>query len=260
MAHEYVTQAYSQDLPSAEKFVLVVLCDRADQDGRCWPSQADLARMTGMGQRTVRRHLEALESRGLIVRHERRAAGGSRRSDYFQITFCSQAAKLAGSENQGHIMSQAANLAGSQAANLAGSDIICEPSDIYNIYNNNIYNNIPPISPKKSRARSKAERPRNGEHADALNLLPENQSDPWEYAGAVIKLRQSDWMRWLSLCDILPGDLWDLLDSRDRWLATQPEAAQQRWFISTERWLAKRFEWQASESNKKSVQTEAIRG
>lgn len=57
----------------AEQAILYALADRAHDDGTCaWPSQSWLAKMTMMSDRTVRRHLAALEDRGLIVRGDQR--------------------------------------------------------------------------------------------------------------------------------------------------------------------------------------------
>ena len=78
--------AYRQDPgdPGA-KFVLVALADFADEVGSCYPSQSTLARMTGQSDRTVRRHLKAMEKSGLIRRERRFGAGGSRTSDRYVL-------------------------------------------------------------------------------------------------------------------------------------------------------------------------------
>lgn len=57
----------------AEQAILYALADRAHDDGTCaWPSQSWIAKMTMMSDRTVRRHLAALEERGVIVRGDQR--------------------------------------------------------------------------------------------------------------------------------------------------------------------------------------------
>ena len=53
------------------KLVLVKLADRADEDGECFPSIELIAHETEMAERTVRRHLDALEAAGLISRETR---------------------------------------------------------------------------------------------------------------------------------------------------------------------------------------------
>ena len=47
--------AFEQDLPHAEKSVLVALAHRADKDGYCYPGQKAIAAMTGASESTVRR-------------------------------------------------------------------------------------------------------------------------------------------------------------------------------------------------------------
>lgn len=80
--------AYRQEVtPSAAKFVLVTLANYADGDGFCFPGQDTLAQMTGQDERSVRSHLAALESSGLIRREHRQRKNGSRKSDgiYLEI-------------------------------------------------------------------------------------------------------------------------------------------------------------------------------
>ena len=85
MSVQAVGWALKLDIPAATKFVLVALCNYADDKGRCWPSQESLARDTSMSDRTVRRHVKQLEEAGLITRKGRWKDGGSRTSDMFWI-------------------------------------------------------------------------------------------------------------------------------------------------------------------------------
>lgn len=56
-----------------EHVLLIALADRADEYGRAaWPYQEDLAARGRCSIRTVRRHLTAMEKRGLIVRGDQR--------------------------------------------------------------------------------------------------------------------------------------------------------------------------------------------
>lgn len=94
----------------SEKFVLVTLASYAGYDHEvdewsCHPGQKLLADGTAMGERTVRRHLKSLESRGWISRAKRYRSDGTRSSDQYVL-----AAKSAGSDAQ------------PLAANPAGSD------------------------------------------------------------------------------------------------------------------------------------------
>jgi DNA-binding transcriptional MocR family regulator len=63
------------------RWLLVVLADHANEDGKCWPSQATLARRTGMGRSTVNRKLEMLEENQLI----HRISGNSERSTMYHL-------------------------------------------------------------------------------------------------------------------------------------------------------------------------------
>lgn len=56
-----------------EHVLLIALADRADDFGRsAWPSQRWLAQRGRCSDRTVRRHLSAMESRGLLKRGDQR--------------------------------------------------------------------------------------------------------------------------------------------------------------------------------------------
>lgn len=85
-------------MPPGQWVVLFHLCHAHNHEtGRCDPSQAYLAEMTGMGERTVRRHLSDLEKDGLIERRKRGVEGGGRVSDFFilKITTSYEPANLA---------------------------------------------------------------------------------------------------------------------------------------------------------------------
>lgn len=85
MAVEFIAWALKRDIPTGPKFVLVALANRANQDGECWPSQKDLAKQTSMTDRSIRRHIEWLVSRGIITKSRRRRRDGSFTSDLFKI-------------------------------------------------------------------------------------------------------------------------------------------------------------------------------
>lgn len=60
-------------LNAQEHVLLIALADRADDCGRAaWPSQRWLAQRGRCSDRTVRRHLSAMESRGLLLRGDQR--------------------------------------------------------------------------------------------------------------------------------------------------------------------------------------------
>lgn len=55
-----------------EKLVLLALADHAGQDGTCYPATGSIAEKCQMSAQSVRRHLTALEARGVIEKIERR--------------------------------------------------------------------------------------------------------------------------------------------------------------------------------------------
>jgi hypothetical protein len=66
------TIAKLPEIGSTAMAVYLVLAAHADDDGRCWPSEATLARLVGCTDRTVRTSLKALEAAGLIGKQRRR--------------------------------------------------------------------------------------------------------------------------------------------------------------------------------------------
>lgn len=56
---------------SAEKLLLLALCDRSDESGVCWPTRADLMQRTGASYATISRKLRMLEVQGWIQRQRR---------------------------------------------------------------------------------------------------------------------------------------------------------------------------------------------
>lgn len=78
----HIAWAMKAPTPDAlSRWLLVVLADHANEDGKCWPSQATLARRTGMGRSTVNRKLEMLEENQLI----HRISGNSERSTMYHL-------------------------------------------------------------------------------------------------------------------------------------------------------------------------------
>lgn len=67
-------------LSANEKFVLLTLAYRSDESGSCWPSAVDIANLTGLNVKTVRKCLRTLESKGFLLRENR-----SGKSSVFQI-------------------------------------------------------------------------------------------------------------------------------------------------------------------------------
>jgi hypothetical protein len=55
-----------KDIPDAEKITYTYLVDHAGTKGKCWVSQAALAKSRGKGLRTIERHISFLKRAGLI--------------------------------------------------------------------------------------------------------------------------------------------------------------------------------------------------
>lgn len=73
MSVHAVKWAWSQQVGnSTRKLVLVALADHSNSDGECWPSLARVAEFAECDERTVRRHIVALENGGFVVREGRR--------------------------------------------------------------------------------------------------------------------------------------------------------------------------------------------
>lgn len=83
MSNEALTWAFKQDLPMAQKFVLVALADHADHAHSCFPSHAYTAKRVGASPRTVQRAVHELAQAGYIwVRSETRKNGSQTSNRY----------------------------------------------------------------------------------------------------------------------------------------------------------------------------------
>ena len=72
MSVRALTWSFDLLLPDmAAKGVLNGLANHADENGRCWPSVARLARVAGCDDKTARRALARLVDLGLITREAR---------------------------------------------------------------------------------------------------------------------------------------------------------------------------------------------
>lgn len=63
-----MTAAWAVNLPAGEKLVLLALADCANDEGKCWPGLANLARKTGKSRRSLIDTIHALEKAGHIER------------------------------------------------------------------------------------------------------------------------------------------------------------------------------------------------
>lgn len=57
-------------MPPTDKLVMLALADCADEEGRCWPSIATIARKSGVSERSVQRAIRKAEESRLIQREE----------------------------------------------------------------------------------------------------------------------------------------------------------------------------------------------
>lgn len=71
MSNELLNLAWTAEIPSGPKFVLVALADRARKDG-CWPSREAIMKMTGFGKSAVSSHLSWLQEHGYVKQQRRR--------------------------------------------------------------------------------------------------------------------------------------------------------------------------------------------
>lgn len=78
MSVQAITWAYAlRGLNAGQKFVLVTLCNRADEDWSCYPSVSLIAEETGFKERAVRNHLDYLEAVDLVRRTRTRNSDGT---------------------------------------------------------------------------------------------------------------------------------------------------------------------------------------
>jgi hypothetical protein len=70
MSIRVMSAVWELHLPPSEKLVLLALADWSDDQGRCWPSIAQVSAKSGVSGRTVQRMLREAEKSGLIKRTE----------------------------------------------------------------------------------------------------------------------------------------------------------------------------------------------
>lgn len=80
MSISLMTAAFKTRMHSTHKFVLVALCDNANDQGECYPSIAMLCEKTSLSDRAVQKSIAYLVEHGYVRRDAR-----SGRSNYFYI-------------------------------------------------------------------------------------------------------------------------------------------------------------------------------
>ncbi len=75
---------YNEDLPTRAKIVYINLKDRANPDGKCFPSLRKIAEDTSLSKRTVQRAIDDLIAYGLLTKEARtRDNGGTSSNNYY---------------------------------------------------------------------------------------------------------------------------------------------------------------------------------
>lgn len=77
--------AWEIDLPPAMKLVLLKLADRANDDGECWPGMESVANACGVSERTLMRHIEKMESMGLLQKSKRKDDSGRQATNLYTL-------------------------------------------------------------------------------------------------------------------------------------------------------------------------------
>jgi len=79
--------AFAQvDIPTAARFVLVALANRADEDGYCWPGLKDLERRTGLTDRAIQKALKLLVDRKRLTITRRFHDNGQQTSNLYRLS------------------------------------------------------------------------------------------------------------------------------------------------------------------------------
>lgn len=86
MSIKAINWALETELPPAQKLVLVVIADYADDLGYAFPGVATIARRASISERTLTRVLAELEEGGFLVRERRHLPNGNRTSNGYRLT------------------------------------------------------------------------------------------------------------------------------------------------------------------------------
>ena len=84
MSARLMGMAFKTGIPRGQRFVLVKLCDCANDEGLCYPSQETVAEDTGFGETAVQQHIKWLKENNFI-KSARRQRGRERQSDIYRI-------------------------------------------------------------------------------------------------------------------------------------------------------------------------------
>ena len=129
MSVKLMSKAWEMPIPSGQKMVLLALCDHANDDGECYPSQKKLAKKCSMSSRAISNHIKWLHDCG-ILESERRQTTNVRKSNRYFISLENYQAANSAHANSAHANSAYPNMQNfpSEHANFAPS-YIDEPSE-----------------------------------------------------------------------------------------------------------------------------------
>ena len=124
-----MAKAWEMPIPTGQKMVLLALCDHANDDGECYPSQTKLAKKCSMSSRAISNHIKWLHDCG-ILESERRQTTNVRKSNRYFISLENYQAANSAHANSAHANSAYPNMQNfpSEHANFAPS-YIDEPSE-----------------------------------------------------------------------------------------------------------------------------------
>ena len=66
MSFQAMTWAVKAKLPTHEKFLLLMMANYADANGKCWPSVSTLSLDTGLSRSAIHRAIKTLVNIGLL--------------------------------------------------------------------------------------------------------------------------------------------------------------------------------------------------
>ena len=72
MSFQAMSWAVKQTADPREKFLLIMMANYADDNGRCWPKYATLSKDTGFSRSTILRSIKDLQKLGFLKVHKRR--------------------------------------------------------------------------------------------------------------------------------------------------------------------------------------------
>lgn len=78
-------EIYASGLPHRAIAVYMYLRDRADSQGRCWPSIRTIGRDLGLSRSTVRRAMDDLVRSGYLKKETRYRENGSKSSNLYTV-------------------------------------------------------------------------------------------------------------------------------------------------------------------------------